>query len=58
MRGGKAFFDTNILVSAFTRGDRRAPIAEALLRGRAFMALAITKLGMNRRLTIRNPFLR
>ncbi len=56
MRGGKAFFDTNILVYAFTRADRRAPVAEALLRRpglvgiqtlNEFVAIATTKLRMN-----------
>src|ERR1035441_8409645 len=33
MRGDRAFFDTNVLIYAFAKDERRTKIAEALLSG-------------------------
>jgi len=55
MRGDKAFFDTNVLIHAFAKDDRRTEIAEALLaKGglvgvqtlNEFVAVAVRKLAM------------
>src|ERR1019366_5198330 len=55
MRGDKAFFDTNLIVSAFAKDDARAEVAEALLAAGSvisvqvlneFVAVAARKLGM------------
>lgn len=36
-----AFFDTNVLIYAFAKGDRRAHVAEALLAGGGFVSVQI-----------------
>jgi predicted nucleic acid-binding protein len=55
MKGGRAFFDTNVLIYAFAKDDPRAEIAEQLLAGggvvgvqilNEFVAVAVRKLGM------------
>jgi predicted nucleic acid-binding protein len=55
MKGDMAFFDTNVLIYAFAKDDRRAKIAETLLAGggvigvqtlNEFVAVAARKLGM------------
>ncbi len=55
MSGGKAFFDTNVLIYAFAADDPRTGIAEALLAGggvvgvqilNEFVAVASRKLAM------------
>ena len=56
MSGDRAFFDTNVLIYAFAKDDRRTKIAEALLAGggvlgvqtlNEFVAVAVRKLGMS-----------
>jgi predicted nucleic acid-binding protein len=55
MTGDRAFFDTNVLIYAFAKDDRRTKIAETLLAGggvlgvqtlNEFVAVAVRKLGM------------
>ncbi len=56
MKGDAAFFDTNVIVYAFAKDDRRAKIAETLLAAgggvigvqtlNEFVAVAARKLGM------------
>jgi predicted nucleic acid-binding protein len=55
MRGRTAFFDTNVLVYAFAKGDRRTEVAESLLTAggvisvqnlNEFVAVALRKLVM------------
>ena len=55
MSGERAFFDTNVLIYAFAKGDRRTKIAETLLAGggvlgvqtlNEFVSVAGRKLGM------------
>ena len=55
MSGNRAFFDTNVLVYAFAKDERRTRIAEALLAGggaigvqtlNEFVAVAVRKLAM------------
>jgi len=55
MKGDAAFFDTNVIVYAFAKDDRRTEIAERLLAGggvigvqilNEFVAVAARKLGM------------
>jgi predicted nucleic acid-binding protein len=55
MKGDKAFFDTNVVIYAFAKGDPRAETAEDLLAGggatgvqvlNEFVAVATRKLGM------------
>ena len=55
MSGDRAFFDTNVLIYAFAKDDRRTKIAETLLAGggvlgvqtlNEFVAVAVRKLGM------------
>ena len=56
MTGDRAFFDTNVLLYAFAKDDRRTKIAETLLAGggvlgvqtlNEFVAVAVRKLGMS-----------
>jgi predicted nucleic acid-binding protein len=55
MRGDRAFFDTNVLLYAFAKGDPRAPVAENLLAAggvfgvqtlNEFVAVSVRKLAM------------
>jgi predicted nucleic acid-binding protein len=55
MRGDKAFFDTNVLIYAFSEGDPRADVADAYLAGggvvgvqtlNEFVSVAVRKLKM------------
>jgi predicted nucleic acid-binding protein len=55
MRGDRAFFDTNVLIYAFAKDERRTKIAETLLSGggvvgvqtlNEFVAVAVRKLAM------------
>ena len=55
MRGGKAFFDTNVLIYAFAKDDPRTQVAERLLAGggvigvqilNEFASVALRKLSM------------
>ena len=55
MTGDRAFFDTNVLIYAFAKDDRRTKIAETLLAGggvlgvqtlNEFVAVAVRKLAM------------
>ena len=55
MKGDRAFFDTNVLIYAFAKDERRTKIAETLLSGggvvgvqtlNEFVAVAVRKLAM------------
>jgi predicted nucleic acid-binding protein len=55
MKGDKPFFDTNVLVYAFAKFDRRAEVAETLLAGggvvgvqtlNEFVSVAVRKMAM------------
>jgi predicted nucleic acid-binding protein len=55
MKGERTFFDTNVLIYAFAKGDSRTAIAESLLVGggvfsvqtlNEFVAVAVRKLVM------------
>ena len=41
MRGDRAFFDTNVLIYAFAKDERRTKIAETLLSGGGVVGVQI-----------------